>query len=189
MEARRPNKTTIMKKTRNRPAYVKATKPSSAPRPKKVKLTQAEVWASFGLNKPHTPRYNGLKGILWYVTSKYVRMRDFKAYNRCISCNKWMENWESLQAGHYIAAGTGGNALLFDLRNINGECGYCNGFDQNHLVGYEIGLNERYGAGFAQNLKNEYVEARKVGAPTVKALDDKGYRAKINELLAGIELL
>jgi len=165
----------------------KIAKPKSIPKPKP--LSKTELWASFGLNRPPRPRYEGLKGIYWHVVSQFVRQRDFKMWQRCISCNKWMQNWEDLQAGHFIAAGNGGFALLFDLRNINGECGGCNGFDQNHLIGYERHLDERYGPGTAQKLKDEYTASKQVGAPTVKAWNDKEYVIKIRELQGALAAL
>lgn len=139
------------------------------------------------MNRPPKPRYEGLKGVYWYVVSQYVRQRDLKTWNRCISCNKWVTGIEQLQAGHFIAAGTGGIDLLFDLTNINGECGYCNGFDQNHLVGYELGLDERYGKGTAAALKERYLTSRR-GTP-VKGLNDKDYHEKILQMQAAIETL
>lgn len=156
---------------------------------KRKPLTKAELWASFGLNRPPKPRYEGLKGIYWYLLSQYVRQRDFQLFHRCISCNKWMESWQDMQAGHFIAAGNGGFALLFDARNVNGECGGCNGFDLNHLIGYERHLDERYGAGFAQKLKDEYVASKQVGAPTVKVWTVGEYEQNIRKLQGELVLL
>lgn len=164
-------------------------KPSGLPLPKKKPLSKAEMWAMYGYNRPSKPRYEGLKGIYWYALSIYVRTRDLKTWHRCISCNKWVNDITELQAGHFIAAGTGGFKLLFDPRNINGECGYCNGFDGNHLVGYALGLDERYGIGTAQALKDEYINDRKVGAEPHKTWSAKEYDAKIRQLQAATELL
>lgn len=154
---------------------------------KKLPLTKTEMWAQYGLNRPPRPRYEGLKGVYWYLVSIYVRTRDLKMWSHCISCNKWVNSIEELQAGHFIAAGTGGIDLLFDLTNINGECGYCNGFDQNHLVGYELGLDERYGKGTAATLKERYLASRR-GTPA-KAIADKVYHEKILQMQTAIETL
>jgi hypothetical protein len=35
-------------------------------------------------------------------------------YGRCISCNKPVSDWREFDAGHFISAGGGGFALLFD---------------------------------------------------------------------------
>lgn len=157
-----------------------------APRTKKI--SKSALWALYGLNRPPKPRYEGLKGIYWYVVSLYVRIRDLNTWGRCVACNKEIFSISDIQAGHFIAAGTGGFALLFDLRNINGECGYCNGFDQNHLIGYERNLDARYGKGFAAQLKEEYYESRKMGHLT-KNWSNKEYDQKIRYLQGEIENL
>lgn len=186
-ETKRPNPTIKKRPPRSSGVNPFKGKPTRAPRPKTLPLTKAELWAMYGLNRPSTPRYEGLKGIYWYVTSIYVRTRDLKMWNRCISCNKWVNDISELQAGHFIAAGTGGFDLLFDLTNVNGECGYCNGFDQNHLVGYELGLDERYGAGTAAKLKQRYLTSRR--ATPMKGINDKQYHEKILQLQAAIASL
>lgn len=150
---------------------------------------KGELWAYYGLNRPSKPRYEGLKGIYWYVVSRYVRTRDLVLWHRCISCSKWVEDINALQAGHFIAAGTGGAALLFDLRNINGECGYCNGMDGNHLIGYARGLDERYGEGTAAKLQEEYKKSRWVGSPTPKKWGVEDYDREIKRLQGEIERL
>lgn len=182
-----------VKLKRKHPAYVPISKdkPRATARHPKLekprKLKQVETWALYGLNKPPNPRYTGLKGIYWYVVSEYVRKRDHKMWGRCISCNKKSESWKHFQAGHFISAGTGGFELLFDLENINAECGYCNGFDHNHLVGYEINLDKRYGKGSAAKLKKRYLKAR-AGTPQ-KAWNDKQYDAAIRDLQGELVLL
>lgn len=159
-------------------------KPSSIPPPKplrKIVLNKKELWALYGLNRPPKPRYEGLKGVYWHVVSEYVRKRDFMMWEgRCISCGKKAQGWAQFQAGHFVAAGTCGFALLFDLENINAECGYCNGFDQNHLIGYERNLDSRYGKGTAEHLKARYFKSRH-GTPQ-KAWGDKQYDKAIREL-------
>lgn len=161
---------------------LKLSKIKAGKGPNIVGLSKKELWTVYGYNRPAKPRYEGLKGIYWYVVSLYVRTRDTTLWKRCISCNKYADSIDALQAGHYIAAGTGGMALLFDLRNINGECGYCNGFDGNHLIGYARGLDERYGPGTAQKLENEYMRSRMVGAPTPKKWSDADYDREIRRL-------
>lgn len=159
-----------------------------APTRRKVpRMTKAELWATFGLNKPHTPRYEGLKGIYWYVLSQYVRQRDFKLWHRCISCGKYVETWEELDAGHFIAASSCGFALLFDPFNVNGECKGCNAFDSNHLVGYERNLDIRLGPGTAQRLKDTYL-AQKKGTPA-KQWTQREYQQNIVNLQVQLALL
>ena len=79
--------------------------------------------------------------------SEFVRRRDFIQFGRCISCRNPVSDWRQFDAGHFISAGGGGFALLFDERNVNGECQYDNAFNGNHLLLYRRGLDERYGPG------------------------------------------
>lgn len=99
------------------------------------------------------------KGFAWYWFARYIRMRDFKRWGRCISCNK-LARFEQLQAGHYGAAENCGIDLLMSEENCHGECGPCNGFDPGHLIGYERGLRERYGDEATDKLKADYLKAR-----------------------------
>lgn len=100
-------------------------------------------------------RYKGLKGIYWCWLARYIRMRDFLRYGTCVSCGG-RKTYEELQAGHFAPASSCGFALLFDERNLNAECGGCNGFDSMHLLGYARNLDVRYGPGTADGLQERY---------------------------------
>lgn len=82
-----------------------------------------------------------LKGILWGVFSIYIRLRD---RGECISCGLY-KKYEELQAGHYVAAGGSSNDLIFDERNVNGECKQCNGFSADHLIPMRQNLIRKWG--------------------------------------------
>lgn len=153
----------------------------------KKKAPKSAIWTIYGLNRPAKPRYSGLKGVLWHVTSLYVRIRDFKQWGKCINCGKAVQSWRDLQCGHFINAARCGFALLFDLTNLNGECGGCNAYDKQKL-GYERNLDARYGAGTAQGIKDRYFSSKKIGK-TTKEYTKLEYDVKIRELLAGLELL
>jgi hypothetical protein len=58
-------------------------------------------------------RYKGAKGKYWPLFSDYIRGRDFKAYGRCISCDKPVTDWREFDAGHFIPRE--GADLLFYL--------------------------------------------------------------------------
>jgi hypothetical protein len=133
-------------------------------------------------------RYKGLKGKYWPLFSEYVRRRDFIAHGRCISCGKPVSDWREFDAGHFISAGGGGFAILFDERNVNGECQYDNAFNQNHLLLYRRGLDARYGAGTADALEERYRDSHFRGK-TTKEWSKKQYEAEIEKLqekLAGL---
>lgn len=93
------------------------------------------------------------KGIYWYHFSRFIRDRDLKKWGTCISCGKPIEDGD---CGHFIAASKCGIELLFDERNNNLECSQCNAWDETHLLGYERGLDARYGPGTAAALKDRY---------------------------------
>lgn len=146
------------------------------------------VWKDFGIRAVHL-RYksNPLKGLYWYLFSIKVRKRDFEKYGTCISCGTPVFSWREFDAGHYIAAGQCGFALLFDERNVNGECGGCNGFDGTHLIGYAKRLDERYGEGTAQKLYDRYCDVQ-FKAKITKEWSAGEYRAAISQLLSTPEI-
>lgn len=95
-------------------------------------------------------------------------------------------NWRELQAGHYRAAGRCGFALLFNEQNVNGECMGCNGFDQDHLIGYRKGLDARHGKGTAEKLDAMYNEANFKGK-TTKEWTESEYEEKIYYYIGEID--
>jgi len=151
-------------------------------KPAKKKQTKADLWRQYGLERPGKPRYEGLKGIYWRLLSEKVRRRDFEKYGTCISCGVRFDTWQDSDPGHYIPAGTCGFDLLFDEKNIHGECKRCNGFDEGHLIGYERGLDMRYGAGTAKKLEDRYWK-HKAGNLT-KEWSTLEYDRNIRKLLA-----
>ena len=131
-------------------------------------------WSSLRYKNPYE------KGVFWYYTSLYVRTRDVEKYGVCISCGKPI-TVDTCDAGHFIAASGCGRDLLFHHLNINAECGRCNAFDENHLIGYEVNLDKRHGPGTAQILKDMFLEYKNAGTP-IKDWKVSEYTAKIKEL-------
>ncbi len=131
-------------------------------------------------------RYKGRKGIYWHLVSQYIRKRDFYKYGTCISCGKKFDKWEQSQAGHYAPAGNCGFALLFDERNINGECAACNNpvFSSGKLIPYRANLVKRYGERHVKKLDKEYSE--KV---TMKEWSQGEYDKEIKKLIRKIKKL
>lgn len=154
-----------------------------ATKPKAKKKTKAGLWRIYGLNRPPKPRYEGLRGIYWYLLSRKVRQRDFKAFRACISCGRTVFRWEDTDAGHFIPASAGGFGLLFDERNVNMQHKACNNptWTPEASLGYEKGLDERYGEGTAQDLKDRFYDSKK-GTP-VKEWSQHEYDLKILDLL------
>lgn len=98
--------------------------------------------------------------------SRYIRLRDSERKDEkwigvCITCNKKIVVLDSgkwavgLQNGHFI--GRGNRFLRYDERNCNGQCAHCNAWrdKSDMLEAYEKGLDAKYGAGTAHQLKQE----------------------------------
>lgn len=151
----------------------------------KKKQSKADFLRSWGIQSPPF-QYGNLryknppeKGVYWYWFSLEVRNRDVDKYGVCISCGKPI-TVESSQAGHFVSAHGCGRDLLFDPMNVHAECGGCNGFDSNHLIGYERGLIERYDQSVPVYLKDMYWEYKN-GDP-LKDWKASEYADKIREL-------
>ncbi len=85
----------------------------------------------------------------WKALSRYIRALE----KTCITSNH-----PTTEAGHFIHNGDkpnknlGGNALWFDLRNIHGQCPYCNRHRMGNTALYALRLIERYGNGIIEEL-------------------------------------
>lgn len=78
------------------------------------------------------------------AVNKFVRKRDsVNGYFICISCEK-LKPIRHCQAGHFYSRGNY-NSVRFNLDNINAECDYCNGFNHDHLIGYQKNLIKKIG--------------------------------------------
>lgn len=148
---------------------------------KSPKQTKKEAWLLYGIEYPGWERYTNLrKSVYWYLLSNYVRKRDFNMFKgECVSCGKRVTTWNKFHAGHFISVSRGGFGLLFDKRNVNGECSSCNNWDKQKL-GYERTLDARYGTGTAQLLKDRHFASKK-GTPE-KEWSQMEYEVKIKEL-------
>lgn len=124
---------------------------------KKKADQRKELEALYGVKLTYW-RYQGRKGVYWSLLSKYIRIRDFKAYGTCISCGKKFNIWKDSQAGHYAPAGDCGFKLLFDKRNINAECSACNNprFSPGKLIHYKNNLVKRYGEEYVREIDELY---------------------------------
>ena len=132
----------------------------------KKKQTNADVLRSWGITDPVKIKagYSWLryknpieKGIYWYYFSIFIRERDVNKYGTCISCGRPI-TMESSDAGHFMPASACGRDLLFDEYNVNAECSHCNAWDDTHLLGYRDGLEKRYGAEVAADLRKRKAE-------------------------------
>ncbi len=123
-------------------------------RPKPIKITEAELKRQYEIPSTYHLRWHGLKGVMWYFFSRYIRIRDFLKYKRCISCDGLIEDWKNSDAGHYVAVSHCGFALLFHPKAVNMQCKRCNNptWTPDAAAGYSHGLDRRYGKGTAEKL-------------------------------------
>ena len=128
------------------------------------------MWREFGLERPSSPRYEGLKGIYWRLFSEKRRKEDFEKYGTCISCGKRVNSGRTSTPDISSRQAAADSRLSFILRtsmaNASAE-----------------GLDKRYGAGTAERLKEMYNDAHFKGKIT-KEWGQVEYRARINALLA-----
>ena len=73
------------------------------------------------------------------IFNAYIRERDKD--KPCISCG---QSKSYKQAGHFFSVKQY-DGLRFDEFNCNGECAYCNNFDDMHLLKYKENLIKRIG--------------------------------------------
>lgn len=155
-----------------------------------MKVSKADFLRSWGLPYPsfqyHHLRYKQPpeKGVFWYYFSLFIRKRDIEKYGTCISCGRRI-TLEKSDAGHFMPAADCGRDLLFDERNVNAECKHCNAWDSTHLLGYAEGLDARYGAGTADELRAHrtlYLNQTRKSGVVIKDWKRDEYAAKIRAL-------
>lgn len=107
----------------------------------------------------------------------FVRLRD----SRCISCDKELTG--KYDAGHYFNSNDY-PALRYDERNIHAQCPRCNSAKMKggNLLEYRMGLTERYGEAFVQELEALSRSAsKKWTIPELKQIEQY-YKNKIKAL-------
>jgi hypothetical protein len=97
-----------------------------------------------------------LKKRAWTLISLYVRKRD--GY-RCVTCGA---TEVGMDCGHYRhnterSSSLGGNALWYDLRNLNCQCGFrCNKMLSGNLDQYALFLTRKYGPQILEEIQTLY---------------------------------
>lgn len=107
----------------------------------------------------------------WWVVN--VRDKD----KPCISCG---DGWGTVQweAGHYQAVGSKyrKSFLRFDPRNIHKQCNTCNCNKDGNVAEYSLGLDDRYGREYLEELKEQIriaQTARPLTKQEIRAIGDK----------------
>jgi len=137
--------------------------------------------------KKKQPSKSTVKGKTWRVFSKYIRLRDAlkttgtMTHVKCISCGKLIPIGSS-DAGHFVSRRY--NATLFDERNVNTQCRYCNRFLDGNLLEYRRQLIRLCGEGIDTELEDKATEITKYSISDLTNLAEC-YKIKVEELVNG----
>ena len=134
--------------------------------------------------KVKQPSKSTVKGKAWRAFSKFIRLRDALkttgtlTHVKCITCGKLL-SIGFCDAGHFVSRRH--NATLFDERNVNTQCRYCNRFLNGALLEYRRQLVRMYGEGIDTELEDKATEICKL---TIEGLTnlEKQYKMKVGEL-------
>lgn len=143
--------------------------------------------AKGSLPKPRTkqPSKSTVKRNAWGAFSKYIRLRDALkttgtiTHVKCITCGKLL-TISFCDAGHFVSRRY--NSTLFDERNVNTQCRYCNRFLNGALLKYRRQLVRMYGEGVDTELEDKATEIKKYDINDLTSLA-KCYKMKVEGLL------
>lgn len=108
----------------------------------------------------------------------WVRLRDKDL--PCISCGEFHKDlWDG---GHYFKAELF-SGLIFDERNVHKQCRRCNRFQGGNEIQYRLGLVERFGLEFVDQLELDSIKLRNYKYTKKELIAKKlKYDIKIKEL-------
>jgi len=126
-----------------------------------------------------------MKGQVWVLCSKYIRMRDCLRttgdidWGKCITCEA-LKRREEGDAGHFISGR--GNSILFDETCVHFQCRRCNRFLGGEPLKYRREIIKLYGEGYDVLLEEKAMGTKKF---SVEELEDlkRYFTEKIKELL------
>ena len=104
--------------------------------------------------------------------NKFVRIRDKD--KGCVSCDAPLNG--KFDAGHFFSAG-GFGSVRFDVRNIHGQCVYCNQWEHGNLYKYHIRLLARIGLKEFEDLERQSKKMKKWDKEELKEII-KEYKQK-----------
>jgi len=97
---------------------------------------------------------------------------------KCITCGKLL-SIGFCDAGHFVSRRY--NATLFDERNVNTQCRYCNRFLDGNLLEYRRQLIKLYGEGIDTELEDKATEITKISIEDLTNIE-KEYKMKVENL-------
>ena len=105
---------------------------------------------------------------------------------KCCTCVK-IGNWfYSMQGGHFIPKGKGGESgVRFDERNLHAQCGGCNGFHQGRSLEYRDFMLNEYGQEVIDELRRNDKLTRRRGPTELMAIA-LHYKDLYHELLESL---
>ena len=130
------------------------------------------------------PSRKTIKGKAWTYFSKYIRLRDALkttgtlTHVKCITCGKLL-SIGFCDAGHFVSRRY--NATLFDERNVNTQCRYCNRFLDGNLLEYRRQLIKLYGEGIDTELEDKATEITKISIEDLTSIAEC-YKMKVENL-------
>lgn len=127
----------------------------------------------------------------WRWFSRYIMLSNAKYVNgeyklNCFTCDRAMTiPNRNAQAGHYVkvfTSGAGSNlATAFEEKNIHPQCYDCNHNQRGAEVVMAFKIDQKYGKGVAQGLKDRAKVFKKLDRVDLKEIG-KTYREKFKEL-------
>lgn len=106
----------------------------------------------------------------WTAISRYVRYIE----PQCVTSGH-----PTTEAGHWQHNSDkpnkqlGGNALWLDIRNIHGQCGFCNRWRSGEGAKYSLFLIRKYGEGIIEELHKLYNTPKKWSIEELDAVAEK----------------
>ena len=114
----------------------------------------------------------------WTAIARYVR----KLEPICCTCPN-----PTTEAGHYQHNSDkenkqlGGNELWYYEKNIHGQCGTCNRWKSGNLAPYSLFMEEKYGHGILQEIRDLYHTPRKWTIGEILFIEEV-YKQKLHAL-------
>ena len=137
--------------------------------------------------KVKQPSKSTVKGRAWRAFSKYIRLRDALkttgdlTFVKCITCGKLLKV-SFCDAGHFVSRRYG--STLFDERNVNTQCRYCNRFLNGNPLEYRRQIIRLYGEGADIALEDKATEITKLTIESLTKLTEY-YKIETERLVRG----
>ncbi len=136
------------------------------------------------LKKVKQPSKVTIKRNAWSAFSKFIRLRDALkttgtiTHVKCITCGKLLEI-SFCDAGHFVSRRYA--STLFDEKNVNTQCRYCNRFLNGNLLEYRRQIIKLYGENADTELENKAKEIKRYTTQDLTELTEH-YKIEVEKL-------